>query len=95
MKDNLDSLFAAARRAPIGDPTQIPTGFADRILHQHHLRRRENQTFFRTSVLSIGTALVILGALIGYNFETLGASGSDDQDLVVDLPSGLWDPAGN
>ena len=95
MKDNLDRLFAAARRAPVGDLNQIPAGFADRVLHQQQIRRRENQTFFRTSVLSVGTALVILGALIGYNFETLGASGSDDQDLTVDLPSALWDPAGN
>jgi hypothetical protein len=95
MKDNLDSLFAAARRVPVEDPTSMPTGFAERVFHQYHVRRQENQTFLRTSVLSMGTALVILGALIGYNVEVLGASGADDQILTVDLPPALWDPAGN
>jgi hypothetical protein len=93
--DSLDNLFAAARRAPTGEPEPIPSGFAERIVLQHQKNHRENQTFFRTSILSIGTAFVILGALLGYNFEMLGYSGTDDQDSMIDLPSALWDPAGN
>jgi hypothetical protein len=93
---NLENLFAAARRAPTDGSVRIPDGFAERVWQSHWRQRRQIQTFNRTSIASIFTALVVLCAVLGYNFESApGSSGNDDQDLTVDLPSSLWDPAGN
>jgi len=92
---SLDHLFAAAQRAPAEEFTNIPAGFAERIVQQYQKQQRENQTFLRVSIVSIGIAFVILSMVLGYNFETLGYSGVDDQEPIIELPSALWDPIGN
>lgn len=92
---SLDHLFAAAQRAPAEEFTDIPAGFAERIVQQHQKQRRENQRVLRVSIVSIGIAFVILSMVFGYNSEILGYSGIDDQESTVELPSALWDPIGN
>jgi hypothetical protein len=45
--------------------------------------------------LSIATALIILGTVLGIDFQTVNSSGSDDQESTVEMAYALWDPAGN
>jgi hypothetical protein len=45
--------------------------------------------------LSVATALIILGTVLGINIETTSSSGSDDQESTVEIAYSLWDPAGN
>jgi len=94
-EENVDKLFAAARHASGGAAGSMPAGFAERILQQHRMRVQENKAFFRTSILSVATALIILGTVLGIDMETAGSSGSDDQESTVELAYYLWDPAGN
>jgi hypothetical protein len=95
MEDNLEHLFAAARRAGSEEYPTLPPGFAQSILRRHHHRVEESRAFFHTSVLSIATALVILGALLGTNVESNGSPGTEDQESTVEMAYALWDPAGN
>ena len=89
----MERLFASARQAR-GEPLpSVPAGFAAKILQQHHNRVRENKAFLRTSVLSVATALIILGTVLGINIEA--TSGTDEQDSTMELAYSLWDPAGN
>jgi hypothetical protein len=93
-EENLEKLFAAARRVGAeGDPS-MPAGFAESVLRQHRQRIEENRAFFRASILSVATALIILGTVLGVNFETSNSSG-DDQESTVEMAYSLWDPAGN
>jgi hypothetical protein len=92
---SLDHLFAAAQRASAEEFTDIPAGFAERIVQQYQKQRLENQRVLRVSIVSIGIAFVILSMVFGYNFEVLSYSGIDDQESTVELPSTLWDPIGN
>lgn len=94
-EEKLDHLFAAARRAGTEDPSCLPPGFAEAVLRLHQRRVQENKAFFRTSILSIATALVILGAILGINVGSDGFPGTDDQESTVELAYALWDPAGN
>ena len=94
-EDNVDKLFATARQANGGASPLMPAGFAEKILQQHRIRVQENKAFFRTSILSVTTALIILGTVLGIDMETTGSSGSDDQESTVELAYSLWDPAGN
>ena len=80
MEEKLDHLFAAARRAGTEEPSYLPLGFAEAVLKLHQRRVQENKAFFRTSVLSIATALLILGTILGINVGSDGFSGADDQD---------------
>ena len=73
----------------------MPAGFAESILQQHRNRVQENKAFLRTSVLSVATALIILGTVLGIDFETTSSPGSDDQESTVEMAYSLWDPAGN
>ena len=82
-----------ARQA--GKLPSMPAGFAESILQQHRNRVQENKAFFRTSIFSVATALVILGTVVGFDFETTSSSGSDDQESTVEMAYSLWDPAGN
>jgi hypothetical protein len=95
MEDNLEHLFAAVRRAGSEESPSLPAGFAENILRRHHHRVQESRAFFRTSILSIATALFILGALLGINVESNGSPGSEDQESTVEMAYALWDPAGN
>jgi len=95
MEEKLDHLFAAARRAGAQEFSFLPPGFAEAVLRLHQRRVQENKAFFRTSVLSIATALVILGTILGINVGSDGFSGADDQESSVELAYALWDPAGN
>ena len=95
MEEKLDHLFAIARRARTEEPSSLPFGFAEAVLRLHQRRLQENKAFFRTSILSIATALVLLGAILGINVGTDGLSGADDQESSVELAYALWDPAGN
>ena len=95
MEEKLDHLFAAARRAGAYEASCLPSGFAEAVLRLHHRRVQENKAFLRTSVLSIATALVILGTILGINVGSDGFSGADDQESSVELAYALWDPAGN
>ena len=73
----------------------MPVDFAATILQQHRNRVQENKAFLQTSILSVATALIILGTLLGINIETTSSSGLDDQDSTVEMAYSLWDPAGN
>jgi hypothetical protein len=95
MEEKLDHLFAAARRAGTEEPCCLPLGFVEAVLRLHQRRVQENRAFFRTSILSIATALVILGAILGINVGSNSFSGADDQESSVELAYALWDPAGN
>jgi hypothetical protein len=95
MEERLDHLFAAARRAGAEESSDLPPGFAQAVLRLHQRRVQENKAFFRTSVLSIATALLILGTILGINVGSDGFSGADDQESSVELAYALWDPAGN
>jgi hypothetical protein len=94
-EENLEWLFASARRARGEASPSMPAGFAENILQQHRNRVRENKAFLRTSILSVATALIILGTVLGMNIETTNSSGLDDQESTVELAYSLWDPAGN
>ena len=94
-EENLEKLFATARRAGAEGTPSMPAGFAEGVLQQHRQRVQENRVFFRTSILSIATALIILGTVLGINFETSSSSGSDDQESTVEMAYVIWDPVGN
>jgi hypothetical protein len=93
-EENVERLFASARRASRDLPVSMPAGFAENILQQHRNRAQENKAFLRTSILSVATALIILGTALGIDIET-NSSGSDDQESTVEMAYSLWDPAGN
>ena len=95
MEEKLDHLFAIARRAGTEEASSLPFGFAEAVLRLHQSRVQENKAFFRTSILSIATALVLLGSILGINVGSDGFSGADDQESSVELAYALWDPAGN
>jgi hypothetical protein len=90
---NVERLFASARNASMEAIPAMPAGFAEKILRQHRNRVQENKAFLRTSILSVATALIILGTVLG--IDMTNSSGSDDQDSTVELAYSLWDPAGN
>jgi hypothetical protein len=46
-------------------------------------------------MLSIATALIILGTVLGINLGTTSLAGSDDQESTVEMAYALWDPVGN
>jgi hypothetical protein len=94
-EDDLEHLFAAARRAGSEESPSIPSGFAESVLRRYNHRVMENRSFFRTSILSIATAFVILGAILGINMGSNGSLGSEDQESTVEMAYALWDPAGN
>jgi hypothetical protein len=94
-EENVEKLFASARNASMGAIPSMPSGFAEKVLQQHRNRVRENKAFLRTSILSVATALIILGTVLGIDIGTPSSSGSDDQDSTVELAYSLWDPAGN
>ena len=94
-EENLEKLFATARRAGAEGTPSIPTGFAEGVLQEHRQRVQENRAFFRASILSIATALIILGTVLGINFETSNSSASDDQESTVEMAYVIWDPVGN
>jgi len=94
-EENLEKLFATARRVEAEGTPSMPAGFAEGVLQQHRQRVQENRAFFRASILSIATALIILGTVLGINFETSSSSGSDDQESTVEMAYALWDPVGN
>jgi hypothetical protein len=95
-EENLDKLFAIARRAGVEGTPSVPAGFAEGILQQHRQRVQENRAFFKASILSIATALIILGTVLEINFETSNSSsGTDDQESTVEMAYALWDSVGN
>jgi hypothetical protein len=91
----LERLFAAARQVEVEETSIMPAGFAEGVLRQHCQRVQEDRTFSKASVISIGTALIILGTVLGINYETTNSSGSDDQESMVEMAYALWDPVGN
>jgi hypothetical protein len=94
-EEKVERLFASARLARGESYPSMPGGFAENVLRQHRNRLQENKAFVRTSILSVATALIILGAVVGIDFETVNSSGSDDQESTVEMAYSLWDPAGN
>ena len=92
-EEKVERLFASARQAKGEVLPCMPAGFAENILQQHRNRVQENKAFLRTSILSVSTALMILGTVLGINIEI--TPGTDDQDSTVELAYSLWDPAGN
>jgi hypothetical protein len=93
-EENLEKLFAAARRVGAAGTPSMPAGFAEGVLRQHRQRVEENKAFLRASILSVVTALIILGTVLGITFETSNSSG-DDQESTVEMAYALWDPVGN
>jgi hypothetical protein len=94
-EENVERLFASARHAERETTPSMPAGFAENVLQKHRNRIQENKAFVRTSILSVATALIILGTVVGINIETTGSAGSDDQESTVEMAYSLWDPAGN
>jgi hypothetical protein len=94
-EDNLEYLFAAVRRTGSAESPIAPAGYAENVLRRHQHRVQESQAFFRTSILSITTAFVILGAILGINIGSSGYTGSEDQEPTDEMAYALWDPAGN
>ncbi len=92
---NVERLFASARQAGGETLPSMPAGFAESILQQHRNRVQENRAFLRTSIFSVAAALVILGTIVGFDFETTSSAGADDQESTVEMAYSLWDPAGN
>jgi hypothetical protein len=93
-EEKLEKLFAAARRVGAEGAASMPVGFAESVLREHRQRVEENRAFLKASILSVATALIILGAVLGINFEASNSSG-DDQESTVEIAYALWDPAGN
>ena len=93
-EEHLEKLFAAARRVGAEGVPSMPAGFAEGVLRRHRQRVEENKAFVRTSILSVATALIILGTVLGINFETSNTS-ADDQESTVEMAYALWDPVGN
>lgn len=94
-EENLEKLFAGARQIGTEGIPSMPAGFAEGVLQQHRQRAQENRAFLRASILSIATALIILGTVLGINFETSNSFGSDDQESTVEMAYVIWDPVGN
>jgi len=94
-EENVERLLASARQAGPETAPSVPAGFAENILRLHRNRVQENKAFLRTSILSVATALIILGTVLGINIEATSSSGSDDQESTVEMAYSLWDPAGN
>jgi hypothetical protein len=94
-EDSVERLLASARQAGPDTTPSIPVGFAENVLRLHRNRVQENKAFLRTSLLSVATALIILGTVLGINLETTSSAGSDDQESTVEMAYSLWDPAGN
>jgi hypothetical protein len=92
---NIEKLFASARGARYSATADMPSGFAENILRRYRIRVQENKAFVRTSVLSVATALVILGTVLGLNWEMTNSSGLDDQESAVEVAYSVWDPVGN
>jgi hypothetical protein len=95
MEDDLEYLLAAVRRTGSAESPIAPAGYAETVVRRHQHRVRESQAFFRTSILSIATAFVILGAILGINIGSNGYTGSEDQEPTEEMAYALWDPAGN
>jgi hypothetical protein len=93
-EENLEKLFAAARQVGAEGAPSMPAGFAEGVLRRHRQRVEENKAFVRASILSVATALIILGTVLGINFETSNTS-ADDQESTVEMAYALWDPVGN
>jgi hypothetical protein len=89
----VERLFASARNASMEAIPLMPAGFPEKILREHRNRVQESKAFVRTSILSVTTALIILGTVLG--IDMTNSSGPDDQDSTVELAYSLWDPAGN
>ena len=94
-EDNLEYLFGALRRTGSADSPTAPAGYAEEVLRLHRHRVQESRAFFRTSILSIATAFVILGAILGMNLESTGPTGSEEQEPADEIAYALWDPAVN
>jgi hypothetical protein len=94
-EENVAQLFAFARQARGEDSLSMPVGFAENVLQRHRNRVQENKAFLRTSILSVTTALLILGTVLGINIEATNSSGLDDQESTVEMAYSLWDPVGN
>jgi hypothetical protein len=94
-EDHVGRLLAWARQPGPEATPSAPVGFAENVLRLHRNRVQENKAFLRTSILSVATALLILGTVLGLNIETTSSSGSDDQESTVEMAYSLWDPAGN
>jgi len=94
-EDNLEYLFGAVRSSGNTESPIAPAGYAEAVLRRYRHRVQESQAFFRTSILSIATAFVILGAILGMNVGSNSSTGSEDQEPTDEMAYTLWDPAGN
>jgi hypothetical protein len=94
-EENIERLFASARRAGCPANPAMPSDFAENVLRRHRTRLQENKAFLRASIVSVTTALVILGTVLGINIEMGNPAVSDDQESAVELAYSVWDPIGN
>jgi len=95
VEETVEWLIASARHAGRSVSPAMPSDFAENVLRRHRTQVRENKAFVRASILSVTTALVILGTVLGINIETANSSGSDDQESAVEIAYSVWDPVGN
>ncbi|HEY0791426.1 MAG TPA: hypothetical protein VGD78_10225 [Chthoniobacterales bacterium] len=91
---SLEALFAKAREAKAPAPPGIPPGFATELWRQHRQRQQEERSAIRTGIVSVLASLVMLAALVGFNFDDL-AGAIDDGGDPGELSGAVWDFAGN
>ncbi|MBV9489643.1 MAG: hypothetical protein JO069_07965 [Verrucomicrobia bacterium] len=91
---SLEALFAKAREAKMAAPLEVPRGFAETVWQRYQQERAQEQALVRTSMVSLATALVILAATVGLNFDSLTAP-PDDLSYAGDLASSVCDFTGD
>ena len=94
-EENIERLFRCSSTGRILSESAMPSDFAESVLRQHRSRVQENRAFLRASILSIATALMILGTVLGNQIRNGNSSGSDDQESTVEIAYSIWDPIGN
>jgi hypothetical protein len=92
---SLDTWFARAREVNAVQSLEAsaPPGFAASVWQKHQLRLLEERALVRTSTASLATALIVLAAVVGFNFDAL--TSSDDATYVGDVASSVWEFTGD
>jgi hypothetical protein len=93
--DGIEQLLARAKVAGAEDHSSMPSDFPARVYSLHVGAMHRKRITFRTSLLSISAALAIFAALVGWNFQTLLMTGTEEADPVDEIAQSLWDSAGN
>jgi hypothetical protein len=94
-EEDLEQLFAQARQVVRSEEAEgPPTGFTQTLLRRHAQQRAMAQTSQRAAIVSVITALLILAAALGYDFQSLNGP-AEDQESWYEMQPTLWDLAGS